>query len=102
MYVKLYFYSNNKISIALQMMRFTKVQLLIVWACLHIITHVKGNVMSERSFDKKLIVVISSVGYEDIGQEWIAMLATVLEKMKMTAVFVVTEETVCVLSLRMH
>ena len=47
------------------MMYFTKVQLLIVWACLHIITHVKGNVMSERSFDKKLIVVIPSVGYED-------------------------------------
>ena len=47
------------------MMHFTKVQFLIVWACLHIITHVKGNVMSERSFDEKLLVVILSVGYED-------------------------------------
>ena len=45
------------------MIHLAKVQLLIVWACLHIITHVKGNVMSERSFDEKLIVVIPSVGY---------------------------------------
>ena len=46
------------------MIHLAKVQLLIMWACLHI-THVKGNVMSERSFDEKLIVVIPSVGYED-------------------------------------
>ena len=48
------------------MIHLAKVQLLIVWACLHIITHVKGNVMSERSCDEKLIVVIPSVGYEDM------------------------------------
>ena len=81
------------------MIHLAKVQLLIMWACLHI-TYVKGNVMSERSFDEKLIVVIPSVGYED--RPGMDCNAGECSGENLTAVFVVTEETVCILSLRMH
>ena len=47
------------------MIHIKKVQLLIVWACLSILTHVKGNVASENSTDRKLIIVNPSVSYED-------------------------------------
>ena len=46
------------------MIHIKKVQLLIVWACLSILTNVKGNVASENSTDRKLIIVNPSVSYE--------------------------------------
>ena len=51
-------------SLALQMMHIKKVQLLMVWACLSILTNGKGNVVSENSTDRKLIKVNPSVSYE--------------------------------------
>ena len=47
------------------MIHLTKVQLLIVWICLHISTQAKGSITHENSIEEKLIMVNPSVTYED-------------------------------------